>query len=136
MCHKRRSEHQAILVGRRTFELDKPSLNVREWYGCSPKKYVVSSNDLDLPEDYNLIKTNDVSEILSHLYDDGIQSVLVEGGSLLLQSFIDSGQWDECYVEKGSERINGCVNAPVLPKDVCSVEETFYMKNILLLYKY
>ena len=136
ICHKRRSEHQAILVGRRTFEIDRPSLNVREWHGSSPRKYVVSSNDLDLPDGYNLIKTNDVSEILSHLHNDGIQSVLVEGGAQLLQSFIDSGQWDECYVEKGNEKIDGCVNAPVLPKNIHCIDNTLYMNNIISYYEY
>ena len=127
ICHKRRSEHQAILVGRKTFEVDSPSLNVREWYGSSPKKYVVSSRDLDLPEGYNLIRTNDVAEILSRLWDDGIQSVLVEGGSQLLQSFIDAEQWDECYVEHGKEVINGSVAAPVLPQNLCRKEGNFYV---------
>lgn len=134
LCHKRRAEHQAILVGRRTYELDNPSLNVREWYGISPKKYVVSSNDLILPEGYNLIKTNNISNILSHFYNEGIQSVLVEGGSQLLQSFIDSQQWDECYVEKGTNKINGSINAPILPKDLCPIEETSYIGNTILLY--
>jgi len=112
ICHKRRAEHQAILVGRRTFEIDSPSLNVREWHGHSPKKYVVSSQELALPEGFNLIKTNSVKEILERLYEDGVQSVLVEGGAQLLQSFIDSNLWDECYVERGNEAICGMVRAP------------------------
>ena len=135
LCHKRRSEHQAILIGRRTYELDNPSLNVREWHGTSPKRYVVSSKDLALPEGFNLIKTNTISDILSHLYDDGIQSVLIEGGSQLLQSFIDSQQWDECYMEHGNTAINGSVPAPLLPKDVCPVEETSYMGNTIFFYR-
>ena len=135
LCHKRRTEHQAILVGRRTYELDNPSLNVREWHGYSPKRYVVSSNDLTLPEGYNLIKTNNISDILSHLHNEGIQSVLVEGGSQLLQSFINTQQWDECYVEHGSTAINGSVNAPILPKDISPIEETSHMGNTILFYR-
>lgn len=114
LCHKRRAEHQAILVGRKTFEVDKPSLNVREWVGSSPKRYVVSSQLLILPEGFHLIQSTSVDNILKQLYDDGIQTVLVEGGATLLQSFIDSGKWDECYVEKGTQRIEGKVKAPVL----------------------
>ena len=135
LCHKRRSEHQAILIGRRTYELDNPSLNVREWHGTSPKRYVVSSNDLSLPKGFNLIRTNSIADILSHLHNDGIQSVLIEGGSHLLQSFIDSQQWDECYVEHGSTAIYGSVPAPLLPKDICPVEETSYMGNTMFFYR-
>ncbi len=114
VCHKRRAEHQAILVGRKTWEADKPSLTVREWYGSSPKRYVVSSQSLTLPDGFHLIQTTCVEDILKRLYEDGIQTVLVEGGAELLQSFIDSGEWDECYVEKGDLTLCGRVKAPVL----------------------
>ena len=114
VCHKRRAEHQAILVGRKTWEADKPSLTVREWYGSSPKRYVVSSQSLTLPNGFHLIQTTRVEGILKRLYEDGIQTVLVEGGAELLQSFIDSGEWDECYVEKGDLTLCGRVKAPVL----------------------
>ncbi len=114
VCHKRRVEHQAILVGRKTWEADKPSLTVREWYGSSPKRYVVSSQSLTLPDGFHLIQTTRVEGILKRLYEDGIQTVLVEGGAELLQSFIDSGEWDECYVEKGDLTLCGRVKAPVL----------------------
>lgn len=116
VCHKRRAEHQAILVGRKTWEADKPSLTVREWYGSSPKRYVVSSQSLTLPDGFHLIQTTRVEGILKRLYEDGIQTVLVEGGAELLQSFIDSGEWDECYVEKGDLTLCGRVKAPVLSK--------------------
>lgn len=114
VCHKRRAEHQAILVGRKTWEADKPSLTVREWYGSSPKRYVVSSQSLTLPDGFHLIQTTRVEGILKRLYEDGIQTVLVEGGAELLQSFINSGEWDECYVEKGDLTLCGRVKAPVL----------------------
>jgi diaminohydroxyphosphoribosylaminopyrimidine deaminase/5-amino-6-(5-phosphoribosylamino)uracil reductase len=114
VCHKRRAEHQAILVGRKTWEADKPSLTVREWYGSSPKRYVVSSQSLTLPDGFHLIQTTRVEGILKRLYEDGIQTVLVEGGAELLQSFIDSGEWDECYIEKGDLTLCGRVKAPVL----------------------
>ena len=64
VCHKRRAEHQAILVGRKTYEVDKPSLTVREWYGSSPKRYVVSSQSLTLPDGFHLIQITNVEGIL------------------------------------------------------------------------
>ena len=118
VCHKRRAEHQAILVGRKTYEIDKPSLNVREWTGKSPKRYVASSQLLTLPEGFLLIQSTSVDNILQRLYEDGIQTVLVEGGAELLQSFINSGLWDECYIEKGALTLNGKVKAPVLSNAV------------------
>ena len=117
ICHKRRAEHQAILVGRKTFEIDQPSLNVREWVGQSPKRYVVSSQPLTLPEGYHLIQSTSVENILHQLYEEGIQTLLVEGGADVLQSFIDSGLWDECYVEKGTITLNGKVKAPMLSQE-------------------
>ncbi|MBO7557855.1 MAG: bifunctional diaminohydroxyphosphoribosylaminopyrimidine deaminase/5-amino-6-(5-phosphoribosylamino)uracil reductase RibD [Bacteroidaceae bacterium] len=130
ICHKRRAEHQAILVGRKTFEIDHPSLNVREWVGKSPKRYVVSSQPLTLPEGYHLIQSTSVENILDKLYEDGIQTLLVEGGADVLQSFIDSGQWDECYVEKGTMNINGQVKAPVLSHAVLKGVNTDFGQKI------
>lgn len=39
--HKLRSECQAILVGRRTAELDRPSLTVKYWYGHQPLRIIL-----------------------------------------------------------------------------------------------
>ena len=130
ICHKRRAEHQAILVGRKTFEIDNPSLNVREWFGSSPKRYVASSQLLTLPEGYHMIQTNNVAGILKRLYEDGIQTVLVEGGANLLQSFIDSGLWDECYIEKGALTLHGKVKAPVLSNAVLKRVNTDFGQRI------
>lgn len=130
LCHKRRAEHQAILIGRKTYEIDNPTLSTREWYGSSPKRYVVSSQPIELKEGFNLIQSTDINEILTALHKDGIQTVLVEGGSQLLQSFIDSGLWDECYVEKGVESIQGAVSAPVMPAEYSCCIEKFMGRDI------
>ena len=111
ICHKRRSEHQAIMVGKHTQEIDKPSLTTREWYGDNPKKYVAWDN---------------VEKMLSQLYEEGVQTLLVEGGAILHQSFIDSGLWDECYVEYGDNILKGKVKAPIL-KDARLKESKIYM---------
>ena len=127
LCHKRRAEHQAILVGRRTFEIDHPSLTTRAWYGPSPRRYVVSSHDMSLPDGFTLLRADSVTDMLAHLYADRVQSVLVEGGAWLLQSFLDSGQWDECYVEHGDTLLQGAVPAPSMPKDCPEKEKTAFM---------
>ena len=40
LVHKKRVEHNAIMVGTRTAELDNPSLTVRNWQGRSPVRIV------------------------------------------------------------------------------------------------
>lgn len=134
ICHKRRAEHQAILVGRHTYDVDQPGLDVREWKGVSPKKYVVSNDPNFTPsEDFERL-VGTVSTMLSTLYAEGIQTVLVEGGSKLHQSFIDSGLWDECYVEIGDEVINGSIPAPIL-KNARLVERKSSFGRIITKYE-
>ena len=57
-----------------------------------------------------------IEEILADLYNRGIQSLIVEGGTKLLQSFIDAGLWDEARTETAPVRLGEGVKAPVLPE--------------------
>ncbi|MEQ1678170.1 MAG: bifunctional diaminohydroxyphosphoribosylaminopyrimidine deaminase/5-amino-6-(5-phosphoribosylamino)uracil reductase RibD, partial [Chitinophagaceae bacterium] len=141
LVHKWRSEEAAILVGTNTALLDDPSLTTRVWPGPSPARLVLDMN-LRLPAmlqlfngkvrtivfngikdetDGNLsyckIKKDKsiVRQLLQKLHTHNIQSVLVEGGAALLQSFIDEGLWDEARVINNSELIiNNGLKAPVL----------------------
>lgn len=131
LCHKRRAESQAILVGKNTLITDKPSLTVREWYGNSPKRYVVSKSKLDVHDGFTQISTTDIHSVLTTLWKDGVQTVLVEGGAQLLQSFINSGEWDDCYIEKGFVNICGKVKAPQLDSDAVLVDITEAFGNVL-----
>lgn len=81
LCHKLRAEHQAILVGRKTWEQDHPRLDVRSWAGNNPR-IIVLSHGMNLDAEL-----------------EGIQSLLVEGGRETLQYFIDNGLWDEVQIE-------------------------------------
>lgn len=101
LCHRRRAEHDAILVGWRTNILDSPSLTTRLWPGKNPMKVVM---ERQTPED-----------VLAELYERGIQSLLVEGGAKTLQAFIDAGLWDEAYVETTNWPLDSGVRAPKLP---------------------
>ena len=51
------------------------------------------------------------------LYLEKIQSLIVEGGSILLQSFINANCWDEAYIEYSDARLNDGVKAPELTGD-------------------
>src|SRR5690606_18493263 len=53
LVHKWRSEEDAILVGKRTAELDNPSLTVRDWEGRNPKRILIDKN-LELPESLSI----------------------------------------------------------------------------------
>ncbi len=141
LVHKWRSEEAAILVGTNTALLDDPSLTTRSWPGPSPTRLVLDMN-LRLPATLQLfnrevrtIVFNGINEetdgnlsyfkikkdksivrqLLQKLHVLNIQSVLVEGGSILLQSFIDEALWDEARIISNSELIisNG-LRAPVL----------------------
>ncbi len=147
--HKQRALHQAILVGHATALTDNPRLNVRTWQGKQPLRIVID-RDADLPESLHLfdgtqptlictakekpMRTNveyavlDFSkdilpQLLNTLYERKIQSLLVEGGQVTLQSFIDSGLWDEAFVEHGTTYITQGLSAPRLPNAVSSVFE-------------
>ena len=76
-----------------------------------------------LPIDFS---GNPLPMLLEELYRRKLQTLLVEGGSQLLQSFIDSGLWDEAYVEKCPARLHAGVRAPQMkPGVLYSVEKHF-----------
>ena len=148
--HKQRAENKAILVGRRTALLDNPSLTTRHWYGNNPLRLVID-RELTLPSNLRLFdgqtptivftgkekeerpnliyikldfKQDILPQIMHVLYERKIQSLMVEGGSHLLQSFIDSGLWDEIYVEHAEKTLQKGVKSPSIPQGApCSYEE-------------
>ncbi len=68
-----------------------------------------------------------VSQILEALYSLQIQSVLIEGGAKLLQSFIDEGLWDEARIITNEQMIIGeGVLAPVLQHHQLQTSEHFF----------
>lgn len=38
-------------------------------------------------------------QVLQYLYGQNLNSLMVEGGARLLESFLDAGLWDEAWVE-------------------------------------
>ncbi len=145
--HKLRSECDAILVGTRTAQSDNPSLTVRKWGGRQPlrlvidRKGVLSSKlrlfDTDSPtvvysanviegkfgkniEQVQLDFSGNIPEqILKHLASLNINSLLVEGGARLLQSFIDCELWDVARVECNPRIVlEKGVSAPLLSDSV------------------
>ena len=154
--HRLRAMNQAILVGRGTAECDDPSLTTRCWTGENPLRIVLDRHavlparlrlfngetptlavtESDYPDaranteifhpDYSLPI---VPQLLAELYRRGVQSLLVEGGTETLQSFIDCGLWDEAVVEHGEAAIDGRVPAPQMPQGTLWRRESFFGGN-------
>lgn len=78
--------------------------------------------------------TEDVSlvhQLLNGLYRLGIQSILVEGGTQLLQSFIDEGLWDEMRVITNQQlAIGNGLPAPQIRNGKISKTETLLSDTI------
>jgi diaminohydroxyphosphoribosylaminopyrimidine deaminase/5-amino-6-(5-phosphoribosylamino)uracil reductase len=136
LTHKWRAEEDAILVGRITAEKDNPSLTVREEKGNNPIRIVIDkslklSKNLNVfnaeaktiifneiksdnsPHHYIKISPNNlINNVLKELYKQDIQSIMIEGGAITLQSFINANTWDEARIfTTKKELING-VKAP------------------------
>lgn len=141
LVHKWRFESDAIMVGTNTIEKDDPALTVRDW---APKKTIrvgideelSLSRDLkffnrELPtilftkkEDYikGNLKVKQVKswdgdfnqEVLKVLYEEGIKTLFIEGGTQLLNSFIARGLWDEVRVFHTSKLLKKGVEAPAI----------------------
>ncbi|MFT7237066.1 MAG: diaminohydroxyphosphoribosylaminopyrimidine deaminase [Gammaproteobacteria bacterium] len=136
LVHKWRAEEDAILVGKNTAQYDNPSLTTRNWVGADPIRVVLDST-LSLNKDLNLfdgsvftlvfntqwnneqnnvrhIKLESMSPkwILQALFDLKIQSIIVEGGSTTLQSFIDAHLWDEARIFESENTFGTGISAP------------------------
>lgn len=156
LVHKTRSEVSAIMVGTNTAIKDNPSLSTRLWYGNNPIRIVIDRQGR-IPNNYNLltdnIKTyifteqdnkrqnNQYQEFITVSFDNKllynildilknlkINSVLIEGGSQLLQSFIDLNLWDEADIEISDVFLIDGVKAPLI-KNSYILEESKYYKS-------
>ncbi len=54
-------------------------------------------------------------QIADFLFRQEVQSLIIEGGAVTLNSFIEAGLWDEARIFKGENRFNGGISAPNLP---------------------
>ena len=140
LVHKWRACEQAILAGAGTVRADDPKLNVREWHGPDPLKFILSSSgsfnkgqsvnntnnevvvfthnsNADVPEAVKVILKKDVPssiQICDYLYSSGIQSLLIEGGADVLNHFISTGFWDEARIFTGWDHFRGGVKSPMI----------------------
>ncbi len=144
LTHKWRGETAAIIIGSGTLAIDNPKLNNRLYFGKSPVKLLlkrhgyVAPNTAVLHSEGKIIivceptaqtvnypntqqwrfpfDENLLQNILQNLKREGLNSLIVEGGAGLMNSFIEQNLWDEARVFTGNKMINAAnsISAPTI----------------------
>lgn len=137
LVHQWRSQEQSVLVGRKTAFLDNPQLTTREFEGKNPIRIVLDKN-LNLPKSLAIFNDeaptlivndslssechiqvdfeNFLPSLLDKLYESNIQSVIVEGGSQTLNTFINSNSWDEARIFTSKKTLEEGIQSPVIER--------------------
>ncbi|MDQ1086010.1 bifunctional diaminohydroxyphosphoribosylaminopyrimidine deaminase/5-amino-6-(5-phosphoribosylamino)uracil reductase RibD [Siphonobacter sp. SORGH_AS_1065] len=156
LLHKWRTQEDAFLVGTNTVRYDNPQLNVRLWKGKDPVR-VTLDRTLSLPPNAHFFDDSQstliystserqatsttewvvpeewtISSITKDLRKRSIQSLVVEGGTRLLESFINENLWDEIRIFRSSNRIHEGIAAPAFSAKPASHE--FLLKDELTVY--
>lgn len=159
LVHQIRSEEHAILVGTQTALNDNPSLTTRLIEGRNPVRILIDF-ELKVPRDFKIYneeaptlvfnqekdldeenlkfikisKENFLEDLMQKLYENQIQSVLVEGGSRTLQTFINANLWDETIIIKNENlTLENGTKAPKFDGNL--VEEKELRDNKILKFK-
>ena len=141
LVHRLRSRSMGIMVGTNTVLKDNPTLNTRKWCGDNPTRividktgklsafskifnedaptvvfteldtYPISGNVTALTIDFN---GNVIKQILHKLFELNIATLMVEGGNILVSSFIESNMWDETLIEVSDIKIGCGIRAPIV----------------------
>ena len=136
LVHKMRAENMAIMVGTNTVLLDNPRLLNTHWEGRNPIRVTVDRHNripadarifsVETDRNWQFGNTQDTTIvyrdrtdwpfILEDLAKRNIHSILVEGGTTLLNHILKTGIWDEIHVEIAPELTIGTgVPAPSIP---------------------
>ena len=160
LTHLWRAQEEAILVGKNTIIKDNPSLTTRHWVGNNPLRLVIDA-DHSLPASSAIFQggntvvftskevsnTSNVSfvplssvlsmpeQVCNYLYEKQIQSLIVEGGTQVLQQFIEKGLWDEARVFVGNSQFLKGTKAPLLQANLVKIhniggDHLFIYKNL------
>jgi diaminohydroxyphosphoribosylaminopyrimidine deaminase / 5-amino-6-(5-phosphoribosylamino)uracil reductase len=159
LVHRWRAEEDGIMVATNTARHDDPQLNVRDWEGRNPTRIVLdrhhsleqnlklfdqSQTTICYTAEYSEERENlefvalgekfELEAVLKDLYVRKIQSIIVEGGAKLLQSFIDQNLWDEARVFRSDTVFGEGIEAPqfsgrILEKNQMTGNEVTIFKN-------
>ena len=138
LVHQWRAEEQAIMVGKRTVEIDDPELTVRLAEGKNPTRIVIDRR-LSIPASKKIFAPNApviiynereqysdskihlekidfgqpvLLQVLNNLATKNIQSLVVEGGPFTLQQFIEQNLWDEARIFTASTKLGEGKSSP------------------------
>jgi diaminohydroxyphosphoribosylaminopyrimidine deaminase/5-amino-6-(5-phosphoribosylamino)uracil reductase len=108
-----RAEHDAILTGGNTIRTDKPRMNARvDFPLIQPQKFLLSEQKKwDLTLDFfqdsqvNIIGETNLVKVVEELSKQDINSLLVEAGPKLVNSFLDEGLCDEMIVYQSPDKL-------------------------------
>jgi diaminohydroxyphosphoribosylaminopyrimidine deaminase/5-amino-6-(5-phosphoribosylamino)uracil reductase len=155
LVHRWRAEESAILIGTNTALLDNPMLTAR--WGNQPQPVrILLDRSLKLKKDLQVFSQpggkvmvfNSMYEkeeegisyvllqqelpvaqaILKACFKMNLQSILIEGGQQLLQSFIDEGIWDEARVITGADiYLKSGIRSPQLHH--AQIKDEYYLLN-------
>jgi len=133
--HEQRAVEQAIIIGKTTALNDNPELTTRLVNGKSPLRVVICHKPL-LDENLKILKddsptlifntklnqaiglkewikfSGNLNEVLNELYKRNIQSVIVEGGTTVINQFLHQNIWDEAYNFIGDKEFLNGIKAP------------------------
>ncbi len=164
LVHQWRAEEDAVLVGKGTARADRPQLTVREVQGRNPirvlvdrrletapdnpvlnaeaRTIILNEQKSDVIGNLHYISVEDMDfylpqKILYQLYLMDVQSLIIEGGTQILNLFIGAGLWDEARIFTAPANWTDGLPAPLLPIDpvetrAVGADRLHIYKNIIL----
>ena len=142
-----RTQEDAVLIGGETARTDNPHLTVRKIKGRSPIRIILSESGNLSPhlnlcdgkattivysknnnsyancESVLIPNKNNLQFILSDLHKRNIQSIIVEGGSTILNQFVQENIWDEIRIFESENLLENGISAPTINSAISLTEQ-------------
>ena len=118
LSHKLRAECDAILVGKTTDLREHPALTTRHWWGKNPRRLVLD-------------RRQSIAQLLAQLYEDHVQTLIVEGGAKVHRAFIEANCCDEIHRETAPFTVADGTKAIDVPPLFKLIRQDVYDGNVL-----
>lgn len=159
LVHRWRTESDAIMVGTNTALVDNPRLDNRFYPGKAPLRIFPDFKG-QIPTDFHLLDDSQdtwvigktgfpdknrtrsipteypfsIPWLLKELYDANKAILLVEGGRMLLNQFIEQTLWDELRIIENPIRLGDGIKAPELPANANLVENIHLEEDVVRIF--